>query len=1089
MEIAIGGQEIEPQPTEDATEENEGKIYGANTVSSYEPSQSDTVDAENGFHSTVTNTLDDTSITVTKTWSDDGDKWGIRPGTDTWSVTYLLQRKTVNDDDYSWVLEYSESDETVEITDPLNERIVSQTISGNSLDNSKSATWGYLPKTDANGNVYTYRVVEQVPGGYDVDGGEELLDSENKAVTATDSNGVTWRYYVVEGNQDAGDGADSQSFTNALRTVDLQGTKVWEDFGTDIADSYTAADMPQMTLYRSIEGGEAQEVAYLNETDGQPEWTEDNASGNWTFTYSDLPAADEQDRSYTYWAEEVDVPDDGYYASYGKAGAEGTTTTDSASGGALKVQQGTTITNIATRFTLEKVSEDDNITLKNIQLAVFGPSDSNTADTVYAVWYRGNDGSVSSWVNVEGAAYESIKPANSDVIDTARLTNFEFQEMSGTNAGAIIGLNAGSYRVVETGDAPENHATAVDVPFTINANGSITAKDLTGEGATNNATAPNDAPVVGVTVEDPLFRGHVTLTKTANDQTTDPAGAASGLAGAVFSLYHDNGDEGISDDDSLVAKNLTTAGSEGTWTSIGCDDPIETTSDIYDKTYRDTLADGLIPGNYYFIETSAPSNVYDPGNWSTTPICFTIMHEDDYHAYAKSPVAVPAASATNALFRAKVTLTKYDAFLDKYFPEWNDGLEDVRFKLEYKEAGAANYDDSKTTTVSTDSNGLLTLNIERKGDYRLTETTPTGYTGSFQATFTIENEDYNETFNLNNESDRMTLSFAPAEQIVEGKGLPNERIPGSVTLTKTDSVSHSALNGVEFKLERLGSDGTTWSQVTNQTFTTGNTYALNEANDDVDTTTPDTAGTVSGKVVINNLWWGTYRFVEVGGLDGYIEGHENTAKTGDQFTINAAGVAATQTGATTANVSMTNTPTQLEIRKTNSNGDTLAVGGVEFEVTPADGSAFADSTETKLELSTDSDGIAKLERAQLILGNNYVIQETAAPAGYELRSGALTIHVNDGSESGKVAGTIDIVSSADGYAIDGNAQSGIRLTVSDEPIQLKVKKTNTDGAALPGATFMLSGADGTSIAGITTDENGEYTIASVLKADVTYTLT
>lgn len=1093
VEIAIGDQEVTPQPTESVTAENEGKIYGSN-VSSYVPSQEDSGDAENGFHSVVTNTLDDTSISVTKNWSDDSDKWGIRPGTDTWSVTYLLQR-TTQDGNWDWVLEYSDEDNPAPVKGPLDNRIVSQTISGNSSESNKSATWKYLPRTDVNGNVYAYRVVEQVPGGYDVVDGYPLVNSENNPITATDDNGVTWRYYVVNETEGAGDVASAQTFNNKLRMVGLTGTKEWNDYGTGIADDYTVEDMPQMKLYRSVEGGQAQEVTYLNADDGQPEWTKDEDSGNWTFTYSDLPAADEQDRPYTYWAEEVDVTTDGFYPLYGTGDGQGASSHD-ASGTKIEQeasatqsgqQTNETITNVATRFTLDKASEDDSITLNNIQLAVFGPSDSSTADKVYAVWYRNNDGNVSSWVNIDGVDYSSIKSAESDVIDTSKLADAGFSEMSGNNAGAIIGLNAGSYRVVETGDAPENHATAVDVPVTINANGSITAN-----GKTVNATAPNVDTAVDVTVEDPLFRGHVTLTKTANDQTTDPEGAASGLVGAVFSLYHDNGEKGVSEDDSLVASGLTTTGSEGTWTSIGSNDPIVTMSDIYDATYRKILADGLIPGDYYFIETSAPSNVYDTGDWSSTPIEFTIEHEDNYHAYAESPETVATASDTNALFRAKVTLTKYDAFLDEYFSGVNNGLEDVSFTLEYKEAGAENYDASKTTTVSTDSNGLLTLNIERKGDYRLTETTPTGYTGSFQATFTIENADYNQTFDLNNESDRNTLSFAPAagntQQVVNGEGLPNERIPGSVTLTKTDSVSQSPLNGVEFQLERLDSDGTTWKQVTNQTFVTGNTYALNDANNSVASTTPDATGTVSGKVVINNLWWGTYRFVEVGGLNGYIEGHENTTATSEQFTIDATGVASTQAGATTANVSMTNTPTQLEIRKTNTDGTTLEVEDVTFKVTPAAGSAFADGTKTELELSTNADGIATLERAQLILGNNYVIQETAAPEGYELRSDALTIHVNDGSESGKVAGTIDIVTSADGYAIDGGVTSGIRLTASDEPIQLSVKKVNADGVTLSGATFTLSGEDGTSITGITTNENGEYTITSGLKANVEYTL-
>ena len=152
-------------------------------------------------------------------------------------------------------------------------------------------------------------MVEQVPGSYDVTGGDEVA-------TAT-KNGVTYRYYVVESTETEGaDKHDTQSFTNELRTVGLTGTKLWEDFDTTLADNLTADNMPTMVLYRQAEGGSAEQVKMKNGSEpAQPEWTE--TADGWTFTYENLPAADKNNKPYTYWAEERPASVPGFYPVYG----------------------------------------------------------------------------------------------------------------------------------------------------------------------------------------------------------------------------------------------------------------------------------------------------------------------------------------------------------------------------------------------------------------------------------------------------------------------------------------------------------------------------------------------------------------------------------------------------------------------------------------------------------------------------------------------------------------------------------------------------------------------------------------------------
>ena len=1069
VEVAFGSQE---DGTYVAVTPPTGNSASYSMVASYTPSQETTYPKDDQGNqtsitgtTTITNTLAPTSISATKSWSDAENAWNTRGNGNTWSVTYLLQRRVAGYD-WEWVTHFGTTHDVGE--NLFDADLVTGTITNSSTDGTY--TWENLPEYSADNEEYTYRVVERVPGSYDVTQSVNRSPEVVAEETIADGpNAGTYRYYAVATD---GAGSTNQTYTNVLRTTTLTGTKRWEDYGTTLADSLKVEDMPDLTLCRKAgENGTTERVSYIKFNDdgtvasqnAQPDWTK-NADGTFTFTYTGMPAANQQNVNYTYWAEETPGDAPGYYPIY--AGGD---------------NESSDITNTATRFTLDKVSEKDNGKLNSIQLAVFGNGTDNK-NTVYAVWVRDDNGSVNSWVNPAGAAYDSLKVSGSDVIDTAKLAGADFTKMNesatgGTdNRGAIIGLVAGAYRVVETGDAPENHATAKDVAFTLDTDGSIKVGVNTVQPA-----APDANPVVAVSMVDPLFRGHVTLKKMANDRTTNPAGDESPLAGAVFSLYHDvNGDDKKDNGDSLVAEGLKTD-ANGMWTSWNSSVEIDPNSDIYDATYRDTLGDGLIPGKYYFIETSAPSTVYDPGNWESTPIDFEIKHEDKYHAYAPAkPQTVREVDADNALFRAKLTLTKFDAFVNEYLPNDSDGLANVTFNLEYDEAGDGTYESSENLTTGTD--GTLTMNIVKKGHYRLTETTPAGYEGKLVATFEIGNEDYNRTYNLNTEAGQTAVKFTEAEgsvTVVTGEGVPNARILGSATLTKTDNSSNAPLNGVTFKLEREVANDQ-WEKVTDQTFETGKQYTLSDDNKTA-TVTP-AQGDPKGKITVSNLWWGTYRFTEVQGLDGYLEGHNNGDVRSNKFTIDA------RNGAPSTNlsVSVTNTPTKLQVQKVDANGAQLKVDGAVFEVKPVKGSRFVDDKKQSLTMTTDDNGVAKLDEAQLILGNSYTLQEITAPEGYKRLPDTIEFTVNTGTEQGKSAGSITITKGATGFAADGT--NGIQLNVRNDPIELKLVKVDTNGDAVPGVTFQLT-AEGYAGAARTTNESGSIVINTGLKAGVQYTLT
>ena len=98
---------------------------------------------------------------------------------------------------------------------------------------------------------------------------------------------------------------------------------------------------------------------------------------------------------------------EGYYPTYGTSGADGTTTDGDQ-------QTGTTITNVATRFTLDKVSDWDTDSttdgtqgeqLRGIELTVTGAD-----DKIYGVWNRDNDGVVTSTVWPDGTDAVSYTP-------------------------------------------------------------------------------------------------------------------------------------------------------------------------------------------------------------------------------------------------------------------------------------------------------------------------------------------------------------------------------------------------------------------------------------------------------------------------------------------------------------------------------------------------------------------------------------------------------------------------------------------------------------------------------------------------------
>ncbi|WP_002144688.1 SpaA isopeptide-forming pilin-related protein [Bacillus cereus] len=225
-----------------------------------------------------------------------------------------------------------------------------------------------------------------------------------------------------------------------------------------------------------------------------------------------------------------------------------------------------------------------------------------------------------------------------------------------------------------------------------------------------------------VTAENDLKPGDVELTK-----VDDIDGTA--LEGAVFKIVD------AQDDTKIIRTDLKT-GSDGK-----------------------VIATGLRPGDYKFIETTAPKD-YDK---NTNPIKFTIK---------ESQTTMATVTAKNSLTKGGIELTKVNAANE------NETLEGAVFKIVDAQ------DDTKVihTDLVTNSDGKLVVDDLRPGNYKLIETkAPTYYDVNIEPIeFTIEK----------GQQKLLPLTFK------------NSLTKGKVKLIKEDDVeSTKALAGAVFTLQ------------------------------------------------------------------------------------------------------------------------------------------------------------------------------------------------------------------------------------------------------------------------------------------------
>lgn len=897
VETAIGKPgESGYQNLGEPTDEN--ITYAATVLEPYSPTHKTdepTNDWDRGTNTTITNTLNRVTIYGKKTWDDQGNKWASRPGTSTdksqWSVAYKLQRKIASDQDWAWVTKYNTT-----VNSGFDGNVVSVTITGTRNDAEKA--FEDLPKTDTSGNAYAYRLIEVLPVGYKVEGATVVGENDTQKL-------------VVNTTDTAMSETSPQNYTNKLLTTKLTGIKKWNDFGSGVVDKdKSPQDLGvRLQLQRRTGDGAWQDVSiYVNgekTTSPQPDsWTRNN-DGSWTFEYAGLPKVDRTTGAdYQYRAKEI-TNISGFYATYGSNNDSqiGDSTQNSAQDGWTNP----VITNTATRFTFDKLVE-----------AAEGETSSSKINgpVEFKIWKASGDKSlVVTW--------------SRDATGKVTITPTDGSNVKGNDSGYIIAMPGGNYVGAET-KVPTGYASVGKFDLKVDgSNGKITVSNK----QSVSMAANTEGNVIVVTATDPVYRAHVSLTKVVKDLTpTVP------VPGMTFDLYKGAFDKDKADGGGVKIVSSITTDDKGQWTSV--QDTAQFVAENKDAAFGDfakyynQLKDGLPAGDYYFLETgSSPNtNTTETSALDKRAFAFTLKAPSDA-TDASEPTSADngdhgktvEVTAENPEFNAAIQLRKIDA-------ETGNAIDGAEFKLVYTPEGAADavekafsgLKSGKTYEVklgtdgqiqtslreSDGTTGVLKLTKLKKGNYALYETANKGYivsTDVFVAKFTIGNENDKGDYDLAKENDRSTIKASDVHSSLKNdRGLENTPLRGRAKLTKyADKVETGReLNGAKFKLQKKstdteacnkadgfdkidGNNGGCWADTGIIGLETGKTYVANTANDGVESTEGADSSS-KGVLLISNLKWGTYRFVETDPAPGYIRYDENgNPRVSSEFTIDA----------------------------------------------------------------------------------------------------------------------------------------------------------------------------------------------------------
>ena len=672
-------------------------------------------------------------------------------------------------------------------------------------------------------------------------------------------------------------------------------------------------------------------------------------------------------------------------------------------------------------FTVGANSTDNEIVIDDDELISGGVINNTPIRVQVSKVAKGNKS-----VTLKGAEYELyyVIDKNGTQINRPipneddKLATWEWN--SNTGIGTASYLSPGTYKLVET-VPPPGYTKAEDISFTVDKYGivmlngkKVDAKDF----------------ISLIFAEDTDFEISI-------EKLSDKGGK---LEGAKFEIF-----------------DITDGGKSPVVLASG--EEIRSLKDAALVIGSTETVPALQVGHRYAIEeTEAPNGYILPD--VHPEIQFTITDDGKFSnvsTYGGASVDGNATAFTDDPI--SLTLVKYDGG-DRVAEK--DELGGVEFTLydvtAKKEVG-------KTKTK--DKTGLITFGVE--GDlmviggheYTLTETAMSGYETLGVLRFKVSFDGEIEIIKM---PEGYSLKNSTALEAV------NERILGTLTLLKKDSVSNKALNNVKFELYRakiLDEDGEplTWFERL-LSLITGNGYILT---DEFSWTGSGSNGITDyiaedGQIIVENLDWGVYKLVETV-ADGYILPADAKLRT-YSFVINEKYTDATLTlgEEVLENNTILNQPNRVIVQKVDGEDNTIILPDAEYELYYVKDKA---GNEIERQIPNDTDAIATwkwdsetgIGEATHLSPGSYKLVEIKSPYGYIIEEpiffeidtkGVVTVdgEVVDSIENTPVVNAADTKTEfrftklelynegcADGYSIDPNATrilDGVTFTAYED---------------------------------------------------------
>lgn len=325
---------------------------------------------------------------------------------------------------------------------------------------------------------------------------------------------------------------------------------------------------------------------------------------------------------------------------------------------------------------------------------------------------------------------------------------------------------------------------------------------------------------------------------------------------------------------------------------------------------------GIPFGDYSLVETQAPS-----GMIKAAPIAVSFAPAaPDVKVITKS-----AGTIVNDRQKLSATMTKTMQATPVFHHE-NGALKDVVFGVYTSESILGLAANSLVAIVKPDANGLMTVNDIPAGNYY------------FKELFT----DSNYALNSNNFNFSLAYSGTEANKVTAtGHAAENSYKTTTLELVKSDEETKAALEGAEFELYGVKSDG---SVVIISSGGVPKRYVAD----------------ANGKVDFGQLENGIYRIVEVKAPNGYVTENKNPL----DVIVNA------ELG-TVVRVELLNRSTYIEIAKYDTQTGKV-IPGTHLQLLDKDGNILDDWITTN---------VAKVFR-KLVVGETYTIHEVKAAPGY-----------------------------------------------------------------------------------------------------------